>query len=161
LKEGKPMKRWQLKKKYLFVDAQVFQKPGNDDYTTATRVPASIPYAHVMDKMASPDNNGPAPSPYLALNPGAGFIARFIIQGVDTDDLLPQILVSEYGLTLQQAKDEVGKVLGMLNAYLRPRVYNRPHQDPAVEKQDVHATGQYDLDFRVNWFGAGVIKGPL
>ena len=139
------MNRWQLKKKYLFVDALVFKKPENDDYSSAKREPDSIPHAHVMDKTKSPDDNSPNPSPYLALNPGAGFIARFIIQGVDTDDLLPQILVSEYGITLQQAKQEVQGVLGMLNAYLRPRVYKRPHENPSIEKQDIHRHGPIPL----------------
>jgi hypothetical protein len=40
-------------------------------------------------------------------------------------------------------------------------VYKRPHENPGIEKQDIHDTGQYPLDFKVNWFGIGVIKGPL
>ena len=154
------MTRWQLKKKYLFVDALAPKKPGNDDYD-GSRKPESIPHAHVMDKRTTPDDDSAAPSPYLALNPGAGFIARFIVQGVDTDDILPQILVSEYGIPLPQAKKEVKDVLTLLTDCLRPRAHKRQHQAPAVAKQGVHDTGQYQLDFKVNWFGTGVLKGPL
>jgi hypothetical protein len=155
------MQRWQLKKKYLFVDALKHKKPQTDDYTTELRKPQDIPYAHVLDKSNSPDDNGPAPSPYVAINSGAGFIARFIVQGVDTDELLPQILVSEYGIPLQQAKDEVNAVLTMLKDCLRGRKHQRDHEPPALIKKDVHPTGKYDLDYKVNFFGIGFLKGPL
>lgn len=155
------MQRWQLKKKYLFVDALRHKKPENDTYDIDLRKPQDIPYAHVMDKRNQPDDDSDSPSPYVALNSGAGFIARFIVQGVDTDDLLPQILVSEYGISLQQAKGEVNAVLNMLAGCLRPRKYQRVYEPPALIKQDVHATGKYLLDFKVNFFGIGFIKGPL
>ena len=156
------MKRWQLKKKYLFVEALRYKKPGDDDYHIDRREPNEIPYAHVMDKSSTPPNDGPAPSPYLALNSGAGFITRFIVQGVDTDDILPQILVSEYGIPLAQARIEVQSVLTMLEKYLRARHYQRDYQLPAVVREGVHPTGQYGLDFSVNWFGTGgLLKGPL
>lgn len=155
------MQRWQLKKKCLFVDAMKHKKPQIDDYTVENRKPQDIPYAHVLDKRNSPDDDGPAPSPYVALNSGAGFIPRFIVQGVDTDDLLPQILVSEYGMPLQQAKDEVNTVLNMLADCLRPRKYQRDHEPPAIVKKDIHPSGEYLLDFKVNFFGIGFIKGPL
>jgi hypothetical protein len=153
------MQRWQLKKKYLFVDALIPRKPQNDDYSIDQRKPQDIPYAHVLDKSNSP--NGPAPSPYVALNSGAGFIARFIVQGVDTDDLLPQILVSEYNIPLQQAKNEVNAVLNLLAGCLRKRQHQRDYEPPALITKDIHPTGQYDLDFKVNFFGIGVLKGPL
>jgi hypothetical protein len=155
--------RWQLKKKYVFVDALLYQKPEDDQYG-GKKKPDSIPYAHVMDKTKSPSDNSPSPTPYLALNPGAGFIGRFIIQGVDTDELLPQILISEYEhehITLPQAKADVNAVLELMKPYLRPRSHQRKHEAPAKVKDDIDPTGQYPLDFKVNWLGTGFIKGPL
>jgi hypothetical protein len=108
LKEGRPMPRFQLKPKCLFVDALVHKKPVDGDY--------HLPFPHIMDGRSSP-------AKYLALNDTAGFVAHFIVQGVDTDKLLPQIVQSEYGISLANAAKEVENVKTTLMDYLDPRSY--------------------------------------
>ncbi len=73
-----------------------------------------------------------SPAKQLALNDTAGFIAHFMVQGVDTDKLLPQIMQSEYGIPLEEAAQEVEKVKNTLMPYLEPRSYQRPHHKPHV-----------------------------
>jgi len=138
------MSRWELKDKCLFVDAT--------DRDTNLKKPDDIAASHVMDKST-------APATYLKLNDGAAFIARFIVMGVDTD-LIPQILKSEYGAAVKDPVAEVQTVVAMLTPYLKPRSFARPHQAPKDHGKGTHS-GKYDLDFRVNWFGTGVFKGPL
>ena len=120
------MPRYQLKDKCLFVDAQ--------DLAAGTRYPEVIPFAHILDKSTT--------ATYLKLNDTAGFIARFIVIGVDTD-LIPQIILSEYGGTLPRlfecqyakvvsgAKNAVKAVVEMLKPYLTtrtPRDSNRHYR---------------------------------
>lgn len=109
------MPRFQLKPKCLFVDALVHKKPEAGDYHP--------PFPHIMDGRTSPPE-------YSGLNDTAGLIAHFIVEGVDTDTLLPQIVQSEYGITLEEAKQEVEKVKNDLMPYLEPRSYRRPHHEP-------------------------------
>ncbi len=126
------MPRYELIEKCLFVDAYYLDNldinkplrnppaispmPGDPaGAATAQVTPASSsPKAHVMDKRSSP-------AKYLALNDVAGFIARFIVQGVDTDLYLPQIIVSEYGISPDQAKNDIKNVLDWLLPYLKSR----------------------------------------
>jgi hypothetical protein len=148
------MARYQLKPFCVFVDAydidNVFDRPNPDRSKPNT----DIPFAHVMNKTTMPAS-------YVTLNDGAAFIARFITMGVGTD-LIPQILISEYGMQLPQAKDEVAAVLNLLYPkYLLNRTYARTHVNPASLGEDKHPTGDYQLDFKVNILGGGVLKGPL
>jgi hypothetical protein len=139
------MPRYKLKDKCLFVDAY--------DVEEKKRKPDVIPFAHVMNKSTSP-------AKYLKLNDAAGFITRFIVFGVDTD-LIPQILRSEFGGDLEHHKAEVSKVVEMIKDYLvkrrpilRPKRYAGPKSLGIGELE-----GGYPLDFRVNWFPTGWIKG--
>lgn len=138
------MERWELKNKCLFVDAT--------DRDTNKKKPDDIAAPHAMDKNASP-------ATYLKLNDGAAFIARFIVMGLDTD-LIAQILKSEYGPAVTDPAAEVAKVVTMLSPYLKKRSFVRPYQAPN-DHGGGHHSGNYDLDFKVNWFGTGVFKGPL
>jgi hypothetical protein len=115
LKEDRPMPRFQLKPKCLFVDDLVHKKPEDGDYHP--------PFPHIMDLRTSPPE-------YSGLNHTAGLIAHFIVEGVDTDTLLPQIVQSEYGITLEEAAQEVEKVKTLLMSYLEPRSFKRPHHEP-------------------------------
>jgi hypothetical protein len=147
------MPRFQMKPKCLFVDALHHKKPEVGDYRTGVRKPDDLPFPLVMDQSSSP-------AKYLALNDTAGFIARFIVQGVDTDWLLPQIIQSEYGISPTDAAQEVEKVKTTLMPYLAPRSHKRTHQKPKVDKAVKHS-GKFPLDFSVNFLGATVLKGPL
>jgi len=106
-----------------------------------------------MDKRSSP-------AKYLALNDVAGFIARFIVQGVDTDLYLPQIIVSEYGISPDQAKNDIKNVLDWLLPYLKSRTSSRTHE-PAQNLGQGQHSGVYELNFKVNPLGMGVFKGPI
>ncbi len=147
------MPRFQMKPKCLFVDALTHKKPEDGDYDTAVRKPDDLPFPLVMDQRVSP-------AKYLALNDTGGLIARFIVQGVDTDKLLPQIIQSEYGISLTEATKEVESVKSTLMPYLQPRTHQRAHQQPQVHKTGDHP-GKFPLDFSVNFMGAAVLKGPL
>jgi hypothetical protein len=148
------MPRYRLKDKCLFVDADVYdeaaKKPKKD------KKPGDIPHAHILDK-----RDETKPVPFLALNDEAGFIARFIVMGVETD-LIPDILKSEYppGAVADPVKD-VKDVLAMINPYLELRSPTEPYTGPQKLAEGKHQTGKYALDFGVNWFGTGWIKGPL
>ncbi len=146
------MPRFQLKPKCLFIDALTHKKPEEGDYGIGARKPDELPFPFVMDK-------GVLPAKYLALNDTAGLIARFIVQGVDTDKLLPQIIQSEYEISLTEAAQEVENVKTTLMPYLEPRSHQRAHQKPQVHKSGEHP-GKFLLDFRVNLIGAAVFKGP-
>jgi hypothetical protein len=138
------MPRYQLKDRCLFVDAKHHEKNA--------RHPIEIPFAHVMDKRTKDVT-------YLKLNDAAGFIARFIVQGVDTA-LISQILRSEYGTKVKDPDAEVKAVVELLDPYLMPREYHRPYQAPKDHGVAKHS-GKYSLNFRVNWFPIGGYKVPL
>lgn len=145
------MPRFQLKEgKCLFVDATVYDE--KKWRPTDRKKPDDIAFAHVMDKSTSP-------ATYLKLNDAAAFITRFIVLGVDTD-LIPQILLSEYGKKVTAPVTEVASVLEMIGPFLEPRTYERPYASPKHHGKGQHS-GKYDLDFRVNFFNVGALKGPL
>jgi hypothetical protein len=138
------MPSYQLKYLCLFVDAR--------DHDTNQRKPDELPAPHVMNKNVEPAD-------YLKLNDGAAFIARFLVMGLDTD-LIAQIIRSEYGDKVKHPLDEVMAVVAMLGDYLEVRSFDRPYQSPKEQGRGKHV-GRYALDFKVNWFGTGVFKGPL
>jgi hypothetical protein len=148
------MPRFQLKDKCLFVDASAYDesnhKPGHKIKCDV------IDSAHILDQRVDP----PA---YLMLNSGAAFITRFIVLGVDTINVIPQILQSEYSGSGAIYAKEVSDVVQMLSDYIETRTYQRPHETPANLGAGRQAPGKrgYPLDFKVNWFGGGVFKGPL
>jgi hypothetical protein len=140
------MARYKMKDRFLFVDAY--------DFKDNKRKPDAIPFAHVLDQTNSPANK------YLKLNDTAGFITRFIVFGVDTD-LIPQILSSEFGGAAAEHQAEVDTVVAMLQDYLQklpPVTQKKSYAGPESLGVD-KLTGGYDLDFRVNWFPTGWIKG--
>lgn len=146
-------KRYQLKKgKCLFVEAKVYDD--TDWRPTGTHKPDDINCAHVMDKSVTP-------AKILKLNKGAAFITRFIVLGVPIK-YIPDILVSEYGANVvTNPAGEVETVLNMLDPdFLEERDYKRPYQAPQSLGGGTHS-GKYDLDFKVNAFNVGILKGPL
>jgi hypothetical protein len=145
------MARYQLKKKCLFVEAKVYDK--THWLPTDVKKPDDIKSAHLLDKSTKP-------ATYLKLNDGAAFITRFIVMGVDTD-LIPKILISEYGSAAANPQQEVTNVVKMLlPRFLTKRTYLRPHHDPQDLGEGTHS-GKYSLNFRVNPFNVGILKGPL
>jgi hypothetical protein len=153
------MPRYKLKAKCLFVDAKNF-----DDPKTPKRFPIEIPYAHVLDKNSAS---------HLKLNDTAGFIARFIVMGVDTD-LIPHIFLSEYSGTLPKlfkgnkvkveaaAKTAVRSVVSLLKPYLKRRTLTdckQLYETPKGLGIGKHS-GKYALDFSINFVGTGVVKTP-
>jgi len=139
------MARYQLKDKCLFVDATDLD--GN-------RLPPEIPNAHVLDQ------RGPQ-AKVLKLNDTAGFIARFIVMGVDTDTVA-EIVSSEYAISTTNAAAEVQSVYSLLKDFVQARTYKRGHEKPGTVPKAEPTSGQYGLDFSVNWFGGGgVSKVPL
>jgi hypothetical protein len=138
--------RYQLKSKCLFVDAV------DRDSNSPGRKPDDIKHAHVMDTNKKSEN-------CLKLNDMAGFIARFVVQGVDVD-VIPQILLSEYDYTQATTtpKDDVDKVVSMLYPdFVKKRAHKREYETPEPRGKMSHH-GKYDLDFKVNWFGTGCCK---
>ncbi len=154
------MPRYQLKPLCYFADGYDIDNitsPFTPDRSKHGKPNTDIKFAHIMDKRSGP------PYTYLKLNDGAAFIARFIIQGVDTD-LIPQIVISEYNLPQSQAKnaaDEVVAVLGMIQEYLTTRVVVRKYVAPDNLGTGSHPTGKHQIDFKVNQLGGGGWKGPL
>jgi hypothetical protein len=147
------MARYQLKDMVLFVDADDFNDKVHPKQK-GPRKPDVIPFPHILDKRDEP------PAKCLKLSDEAGLIARFIVQGVDTD-LIPQIINSEYGGKVPHPVNDVQTVLTMLRDeydFLENRVDQMGYAPPRKIGFEPDCPGKYDLDFRVNWFGTGVIK---
>jgi hypothetical protein len=159
-KEERIMPRYKLKDKCLFVDAY---KLDNLDSNNPDRKDfQDIPYAYVMDKRTG------HPYTVTPFNDVAAFIARFIAMGVDTG-LIPQILTSEYGPAMANPQGEVNKVVSMLQNYLDPLQANPRRTYHAADFLTIagntgphpHLTDRVGVDFKINWLGGGVFKGPL
>jgi hypothetical protein len=151
-----PSESYRLKDKCLFVDANSYdeknRKFANKNKPAKPPTSGKIELPHVMDKSTTP-------ATYLMLNDAGAFIARFIVMGVALKDI-PEILKSEYEGAVVNPAQDVADVYSMLAPYLEKRMVTRPYQAPKDEGKGEHS-GQYDLDFRVNWFGTGKFKGPL
>jgi hypothetical protein len=146
------MAKYQLKPKCLFVDAKVYDDNGMP--IKNAKIDADLVGPHVMDTSTSP-------AAYLLLNDAAAFIARFIVLGVDTD-FIPQLLVSEYApAVVDKPNDQVADVVAMLfPKFMKDRTYPRAYDTPKKGMEGNHA-GKYPLDFKVNFFGVGAVKGPI
>ncbi len=149
------MARYQLKPKCVFVDAYDLDLIKDPIVPNRGKPNTDIKSAHIMDKRTEKP-----PYPYVMLNDGAAFIARFITMGLDTS-LVLQVIESEYGISPSQAQKEFNIALNILQPYLDPRTYGRTHVNPAGLGTGTHDTGEYDLNFRVNILGGGGWKGPL
>jgi len=139
------MARYKLKDGCIFVDA-------NDPRDKKKKKPDDYPFPHVFNQNTKA---------YVAFNDGAGFIARFIALGVDTN-VIPQILVSEYG-PVSNPQGAVDKVYAMMKDYLE----NRPagsYEDPGNYQSPVQLpprhTGALRLDFSTNPVGIVNLKTP-
>jgi hypothetical protein len=141
------MPRYKLKVQCLFVDAK--------ELDGTRRQPQDLLFAHVLDARQTP-------AKVLKFNDTAGFIARFILLGVEIG-LIPEIIHSEFGDQVTDPLGEVQAVLKMLRLYVDER---RPedrmkHETPSSEDHGTHG-GKYDLDFRVNFYATtGVSKIPI
>jgi hypothetical protein len=136
--------RYEMKPQCLFVDAA-------EEHDHSKKKPDTIKAAHIMEKTSG------GKWKVLKLNDAAGFIARFIVQGVDID-LIPLILRSEYGSSIQNPAAEVQKVLDILDPYLKKRTGVRAFGNPESFPPPVDFTEPYDLNFKPNWFAIGWIK---
>ncbi len=142
--------RYQLQDYCIFVDARDLED---------NRYPEKIPHPHVLNKSSKGEYT------YLPLNDAAGFIAAFIVEGVDVR-LIPEILRSEYESTLEDKVKEVDfvaqvdAVLGMLRPYLVERTYERTYATPQPLRPGTITEG-YSLDFSVNWYPIGGRKRPI
>jgi hypothetical protein len=139
------MPRYQLKNKILFVDAA-------SEHDHNKKKPDTIKAAHVLDQSGGGKK-------ILKLDDTAGFIARFIVQGVETDNLLPEILKSEYS-NIANAQDEVNKVRDMLfPKYVQQLGASTKAYVPVIPPDPEEPyTKEYKLDFSPNWFAIGWIK---
>lgn len=156
------MPRYELKKNCMFVDAYDLDKASANPHGPRDRYPKDINYAHVIDKTHGPtklcSSSHPKVCPYTMLNDMAAFIGRFIVMGVETDFILPQIVSSEYGITPDEAKEEIGIVLRLMEEYTQPRKQVQtfvPAASPGTGKHE----GCYELNFKVNPMGIGIFKG--
>jgi hypothetical protein len=120
------------------------------------------------------------PATYVKLNDGEAFIARLMVQGIDTTKI-PEILKSEYSylgntkLNNINFVAEVDTVYKLLKPYLEDRTRHRAYEPPKdiaerlreggyvkkhLDKDGITVLKGYDLDFRVNWFVSGCCKFP-
>jgi len=141
------MARYKLKADCIFVDA-------NDPKDKKNKKPDENPYPHVFNQITKT---------YVALNDAAGFIARFIVLGVDTN-AIPQILVSEYGSSaVANPQGAVDKVYAMMKDYLENRPagsYGDPgYYQPPVQLPPKHS-GTLKLNFSTNPVGIVNLKTP-
>ena len=154
------MQRWKLQKGCLFVDAYDLD---NSSLEKFIRYPTAIPYAHVLDKRKKTTKDSQNCN-YTIFSDLAGFIGRFIVMGVDTDFILPQIVASEFGLDAEKAANEVKITLNVMKKYLEPLTYPRPGLDNTIDGRHRVQNGVlpecgYELDFKVNPMGIGIFKG--
>jgi hypothetical protein len=168
--EEKFMPRYKLKKDCLFIDAYDLDAAKANPANSPQRQKLVIPHAHLMNKSETEgkknQQTGEIEYPYTMLNDLAGFIGRFIVMGVETDLLLPQIIASEFDLKPDRAKKEVDDAYALMKAYLEEIVpagtsrqlkkFVGNSTKPALHG---HHPGEYDLNFRVNPMGIGFLKG--
>jgi hypothetical protein len=141
------MARYQLKPNCIFVDA-------NDPKDKKNKKPDENPYPHVFNQTTKT---------YVAFNDAAGFIARFIVLGVDTK-VISQILVSEYGSSeVANLQGGVDKVYAMMKDYLENRPAgssgNPDYYKPPVPLPPKHS-GKLKLNFSTNPIGYVNLKTP-
>jgi hypothetical protein len=159
------MPRWKLKKDCLFINAYHYEKTLANPQKPFDRTDQSIRHAHIIDKSAKAKTD--KGHPYTIFNDAAGFIGNFIVMGVETDELLPQIVVSEFGIDPAKAKLEVDATLAMMKKYLdeiagpetvRPPLRKESHVGEEDRPPTGFHSGIYELDFRVNPVGTVVTK---
>jgi hypothetical protein len=139
--------RWQLKEGFVFVDAFTIE---SQDGENPDRHPKDLPHAHIMN-CTSYD--------YTMFNDYAAFILRFIIMGLDTETIIPQIIASEFPKTPDPKKD-VADVVAMASSYLVVRNKKRK-KHPLNSLGGGKKPGGYDLNFSVHSIGPGFLKGPF
>jgi hypothetical protein len=136
------MPRYQCKPNCCFVES--WHKE------SGTKRPDDYPFPHVFNQ---------GTGDYVEFDKAGAFIARFIIQGLDTD-FIPQILVSEYGSGVKNPQGEVAQVLADMLPFLDilpgpPRSYKAP----AKGKSNKGHKGTFELNFKPNLIGNIIIKG--
>jgi hypothetical protein len=174
------MARWKLKEGCLFVDAFHLEKSQGKEIKY--RADQIIKYPHIMDKRETgkeeDDNDDNTVSyPCTLFNDLDGFIAGFIVMGVDTD-LIPQIVASEYEMDELAADKEVKATLQVMRHYdylVEQEPPSKRHLeamalkkeeamaegkefDQAFEEDRRYFSGKYDLNFNVNPVGNVRIK---
>jgi hypothetical protein len=143
--------RWRLKKNYVFVE--------NYDLDNLNPIHPihnhPIGSAFIMRREARPHK-------YIQMDQVAAFIMRFVIMGVDTMNLLPEIVKSEYGLpSLQDAKTRINNVLTKMQKYLDPWKKVRDLLPESYSEEKDWNDDNYTLDNSMHSIGPGFIKGPF
>jgi len=139
------MSPFQLKKDCVFVEAH-----DHDDRNI--KKPDKYKFPQVFNQKTGD---------YVPFDDTGGFIARFIVQGVDPVDI-PKILLSEFGPP-SQANDfpaDVATVLAELMPFMEDR--KTRNYDKHVKKDPgTGHDGRFKLDFTVNPIGIIFLKLPI
>ena len=140
--------RWQLSEGYVFVDAFKIE---NQDGENPNRDSMELPFAHIMNCTTYD---------YTKFNDYAAFILRFIIMGLDTVEIIPKIIASEFPNIRKDPQKDVDDVVAMAGSYLEERKKKRK-KHALNHHGGGKKPGGYNLDFGVHSIGPGFIKGPF
>jgi hypothetical protein len=149
------MPRYKLKDTCQFVDVYDYGK----DSKTPDRSRQGIPSAYVMDKSEEAKKNDQFPC--TQLDDQAGFIGHFIVMGVETDFLLPQITASEYGISPTEAFQKVNNTLKLMEYYLEEIQPTGALESQTPRGADLSANLEYssaDFSIRPPTFSIVVFK---
>jgi len=145
--------RCRLKKNYVFVEN--FEL---DDYD-----PNNPKQYHPIGSAFIMNREDP-PHKYIKMDQVAAFIMRFVIMGVDTVNLLPEIVKSEYGLeTLEEAGKRIESVKDKMRKYLDPwtKLRDWGRVPESYSDEQVWDDKNYPLDNSMHSIGPGFLKGPF
>jgi len=138
------MSSHQLKDGCVFVEAH-----DHDDRNK--KKPDKYNFPHVFNKTTGA---------YVPFDDTGGFIARFIVQGVDPGDI-PNILLSEFGPSQQNNfAADVATVLAELTPFIEARQTRGYNKHVKKNPQTGHQ-GTFELCFHVNPIGIIVLKLPI
>jgi hypothetical protein len=146
--------RWRLRKDVVFVDAYMVNE---NDYSKEKRFPVEIPYPHLIDNVFDVEEKR-----NVTLLPDiAAFILRFIVMGVDTVKHLPDIVYSEYDMSMDMVNKEIQAVMQLMErlGYLIPREKTpMPTEDRSILNFQPKAK-KYDLNAGVQSIGPTIVGG--
>jgi hypothetical protein len=142
--------RWQLKKKYVFVEN--YDLDNLDPDSPQHRHPVGSAFIMLRDVK---------PHHFIKMDNIAAFIMRFVIMGVDTQLYLPDIVASEYNdMTRAAADTRIKSVVVQMAKYLDPCNRKRNIIPEKYEEGD-YPVDEYPLDNSMRSIGPGFIKGPF
>ena len=138
------MSSWKLKDGCVFVEAH-----DHDDRNI--KKPDKYKFPQVFNQKTGD---------YVPFDDTGGFIARFIVQGVDPVDI-PKILKSEFGdpHPSDEYTNAVADVLSELDPFIEARQTRRYDRHVRRNPESGHG-GKFELCFMVNPIGIVVLKLP-